>query len=150
MVASLGTVAAPNDFEFRLRARLAGEKNKSSHLFTIGHLSFGYRATAFAALVLLVGSAFLVLRLGPTSNIPVVAEAPSAQVKPSAPTQAFGAGVQAAAPSAFQATQSPKATNSGGTQPFKNPDFAKAGQLVSKAHRQPRSGEVSRESCASR
>jgi len=50
MVASLGTIAAPDDFDFRLRARLATSRSRD-------HWSggFGMRSLAFASLVLLFG-----------------------------------------------------------------------------------------------
>ncbi|HWN11746.1 MAG TPA: hypothetical protein VNO50_21145 [Pyrinomonadaceae bacterium] len=133
IVASLGTVEAPNDFEFRLRARIAGEKNKVSHLLTIGNLSFGHRITACLALLLLIGSAFLVLRLDPGSSNPVVAVVPQVQVKPSATTPGAGnEDVQAASPATSQVNQSGKAINSGGTQPDRSRDFAKATQMVAR------------------
>lgn len=81
MVASLGTVAAPNDFEFRLRARLAAEKRSTGPSLSISNLSFGLRATAFAAILLLVGSAFLVMRLRPESDSNVVAGVSQPEVK---------------------------------------------------------------------
>ena len=59
MVASLGTVAAPNDFEFRLRARLAGEKRGEVTPFAGSRWSVGFRSAAFATLVLAVGAAIL-------------------------------------------------------------------------------------------
>ena len=73
MVASLGTVAAPNDFEFRLRARLAGEK-RASQPSTFGRFSFGLRAAAFASIVLVAGFMMLAIGLrpgtvGPTSDV---------------------------------------------------------------------------------
>lgn len=63
LVSSLGTVAAPADFDFRLRARLAGEKARGGHPFAIGNLSFGSRSAVFAAALLLTGSAILFVSL---------------------------------------------------------------------------------------
>ena len=75
LVASLGTVNAPGDFEFRLRARLAGEKRGSSQSFSIGKFSFGFRSAAFAAVLLLIGAGLLFLGLRiPSNNSQVASE----------------------------------------------------------------------------
>lgn len=55
LVGSLETVEAPADFDFRLRARLAGEKAGSAHGRVFANWSPGFRALAAAAIVLLVG-----------------------------------------------------------------------------------------------
>jgi hypothetical protein len=68
IVSSLGTVEAPEDFEFRLRARLAGEKRGSAHLFALRNLSFGFRSAAFATVAVLVGSALLFVSLRSPSD----------------------------------------------------------------------------------
>lgn len=77
IVSSLGTVAAPNDFEFRLRARLAGEKRGAGQSFSIGNLSFGFRSAALATLMLLIGSGLLVLSLRPSTSDSLVADSAS-------------------------------------------------------------------------
>lgn len=59
LVASLGTVEAPGDFDFRLRARLAGEKRGLAQPFALGSFSFGFRSAIVATLLLLVGSALM-------------------------------------------------------------------------------------------
>jgi hypothetical protein len=62
ILSSLETVEAPGDFDFRLRARLAGEKAGNAH-FPLTKLSFGLRAAALASLLVAFGSvAFLNLR----------------------------------------------------------------------------------------
>ena len=58
LVGGLGTVEAPADFDFRLRARLAGEKPAARGM-VFGGLSFGLRSVAMATLVMLLGAAFL-------------------------------------------------------------------------------------------
>ncbi len=70
LVSSLGTVAAPADFDFRLRARLAGEKPKAAHWFIPGNLSLGSRAGAFASLLLVIGLAlgYVGLKPGPDTQ----------------------------------------------------------------------------------
>ena len=55
LVGSLETVEAPADFDFRLRARLAGEKGGSAHGRVFANWSPGFRALAAAAIVLMVG-----------------------------------------------------------------------------------------------
>jgi hypothetical protein len=57
IVSSLGTVEAPDDFELRLRARLAGEKRGAAQSFALRNSSFGFRFAAFATMVLLIGAA---------------------------------------------------------------------------------------------
>ena len=57
IVSSLGTIEAPGDFDFRLRARLAGEKRRSAQPFALGSLSFGLPAVAVAMILLMIGSA---------------------------------------------------------------------------------------------
>ena len=57
ILSGLGTIEAPGDFDFRLRARLAGEKAGSSHFpLSFANLSFGFRAAAVATLLVLFGS----------------------------------------------------------------------------------------------
>jgi hypothetical protein len=58
LVSSLGTVSAPDDFDFRLRARLAREKQELARPLA-GNLLFGLRSGALATILLLVGSALM-------------------------------------------------------------------------------------------
>jgi hypothetical protein len=71
ILSGLGTVEAPGDFDFRLRARLAGEKRMGARFLPFGNLSFGLRSTAVAALLLLLGSAVLFVALKSNSNTSV-------------------------------------------------------------------------------
>ncbi len=76
LVSSLGTVEAPSDFDFRLRARLANEKRGRSQSFTLGDLSFGFRSAVIAAVLLVMGAVlvFVSLRMnsgGPPSNLAI-------------------------------------------------------------------------------
>ena len=61
LVSSLGTVEAPGDFDFRLRARLAGEKRRDARTLPFWNLSFGMRSTAVAASLLLIGAVFAIV-----------------------------------------------------------------------------------------
>ena len=81
IVSSLGTVAAPGDFDFRLRARLAGEKRGAPNPFGLINVSFGFRASAFAAVLFFIGSGLLFVSLRPTTNNSSVADN---QLKPDA------------------------------------------------------------------
>lgn len=72
ILSSLGTVEAPGDFDFRLRARLAGEKRMGALSLPFGNLSFALRSTAVAAILLLLGSAVLFVALKSNPN-PAVA-----------------------------------------------------------------------------
>lgn len=69
IVSSLGTVAAPGDFDFRLRARLAGEKPRNAR--PLGNLSFALRSAAIAAMLLLIGSAFIFVSFRARPNNPI-------------------------------------------------------------------------------
>jgi hypothetical protein len=71
MLSSLGTIEAPGDFDFRLRARLAREKAGSSH-FPLSNLSFGFRAAVVAVLLVVFGSVAF-LNFKPSSNNSLVA-----------------------------------------------------------------------------
>jgi hypothetical protein len=54
LMSSLGTVSAPADFDFRLRARLAREKDSPNGVFASGKFLIGARSAAAVALVLLL------------------------------------------------------------------------------------------------
>ncbi|HEV2883926.1 MAG TPA: hypothetical protein VGW36_03655 [Pyrinomonadaceae bacterium] len=60
IVASLGTVKAPSDFDFRLRARLAAEGRSPRAPFALGSFNFGLRSAAFVTSALLVAAVVLV------------------------------------------------------------------------------------------
>jgi hypothetical protein len=63
LMSGLGTVNAPDDFDFRLRARLAGEKSGSVGRFQLTGLSFGVRSVALASMLLMFGATMLVVSL---------------------------------------------------------------------------------------
>ncbi|MEP6819985.1 MAG: hypothetical protein ABJA18_10665 [bacterium] len=73
IISSLGTVEAPGDFDFRLRARLAGEGRGRRRSLPFANLSFGLRFAAVAAMLLLIGSAFLLVSFRGRPNNPAVA-----------------------------------------------------------------------------
>lgn len=63
IMSSLGTVKAPDDFDFRLRARLAGEKSGSVSRFSVTNLSFGVRSAALATMLLVFGATLFLVSL---------------------------------------------------------------------------------------
>jgi hypothetical protein len=63
IMSSLGTVNAPDDFDFRLRARLAGEKPGSVARFPLTNLSFGFRFAALATMLLMFGATLLLVNM---------------------------------------------------------------------------------------
>ncbi len=75
MVASLGTVEAPADFDFKLRARLAASGSARRDLLS-GN-GFGIRSVAFATFVLLLGFAVIMMNVRSRST----ESAPAAQAK---------------------------------------------------------------------
>jgi hypothetical protein len=97
MVASLETIEAPADFDFRLRARLANEKVNSRSRVLLGPFSFGLPSVAVALLILIVGAVVFYRGYKP---VPVAQITPPA-VTPNAPPntldhQTPGAGNQTA------------------------------------------------------
>jgi anti-sigma factor RsiW len=73
IISSLETVEAPGDFDFRLRARLAGERTEPARGLSWGNFSFGLRAAALSTVVLLLGSAFVFVTLKIRTANPTVA-----------------------------------------------------------------------------
>jgi len=73
LVASLGTVEAPGDFDFRLRARLAGEKRGVARPFAPGNFSFSLRSAAVATILLLIGSALMLVSFRTRPYTPLTA-----------------------------------------------------------------------------
>ncbi len=83
IVSSLGTVEAPGDFDFRLRARLAADK-RQSRPFMLAGLSFGVRSAAMAMILVLFGAAVLFVALRNRSDNPtpeVVAGGPQNAIR---------------------------------------------------------------------
>lgn len=78
LVSSLGTVAAPGDFDFRLRARLAGEKPGGARTWHLSEFSLGVGPVAVAAMLLVIVSviAFLSFRTPAVNPIASKQEAP--------------------------------------------------------------------------
>ena len=58
LVGSLETVAAPPDFDLRVRSRLANERAGASPGFLFSGFTFGFPSVAFATLVLVIGAVF--------------------------------------------------------------------------------------------
>ena len=88
IVSSLGMVEAPVDFEFRLRARLAGEKRGGANHFSLGRFPFGFRTAAFAGLLLLFASALLLVSMRSQRDTSLTAsDATPAATQPAADQQ---------------------------------------------------------------
>lgn len=104
IVSSLGTIEAPGDFDFRLRARLAGEKPGTVRPLTMGSLSFGLRSAA-VAMLLLVASAFVFVSLRSHPSNPLAADTSKAGSIPN--EKQSGNSVQIAKTSAPVATPDP-------------------------------------------
>jgi len=89
MVASLGGVEAPADFDFRLQARLAASRSSRRGSFT-GN-GFGMRSVAFASLVLLLGFVVVLMNMrSPGTGLAPVAQAPAVENGAKQVTQAEG------------------------------------------------------------
>jgi hypothetical protein len=77
ILANLGTVEAPGDFDFKLRARLAAEKGAHSGSFSFLNFSFGARAAA-AMIFLVIGAGIVFLNLKPDGNQLAAGDKPNA------------------------------------------------------------------------
>jgi hypothetical protein len=86
MVASLETVTAPADFDFKLRARLRNEQPGHAR-FAVGGLTFGFRSITLAVLVLVLGAAFLLRGLRTQTQNPTDNLAGSSPVNVTSPTE---------------------------------------------------------------
>jgi hypothetical protein len=75
LVSSLGTVEAPGDFDFRLRARLAEEKRARTQSFGLVNFSFGLGSAAVVTVLLLIGSGLMFISLKTRSVSPATAVA---------------------------------------------------------------------------
>jgi hypothetical protein len=85
IISGLGTVEAPGDFDFRLRARLAGEKGGASASRFSG-FSLGLRPVAVAAmLLLLIGAVFVFLNLRNQPVAPVASNPKPPAFTPAVP-----------------------------------------------------------------
>lgn len=73
MVSNLGSVKVPDDFEFRLRARIA-RANAQGKQRTLSRLNFGFRSVAFASLMVVFGGALMVATLRSPEQAPVVSK----------------------------------------------------------------------------
>jgi hypothetical protein len=62
MVGSLGTVAAPADFDFRLRARLANDSSNAAFHLKSAYWPFARRGFAVAAMLLLIATGAVLVR----------------------------------------------------------------------------------------
>ncbi len=78
MVRSLGSVEAPPDFDFKLRARIAASNNTRRNFFS-GN-DFGVRSVAFASLILLFALVVILMnaRLRTNESLPVATANPPA------------------------------------------------------------------------
>jgi len=84
MLSSLGSVEAPSDFDFRLRARLANEKRGARPPFVMRNFSFSFRTATVAATLLLIGATLLFVSLKTSRNNQLATngdKAPSTTVK---------------------------------------------------------------------
>lgn len=81
IVGSLGTVNAPADFDFRLRARLAADSQEPSFRFR----TFAVKGLATVAVLVVFGVGAVVVWQRTHEQAPVIAEAPPRAAEPSQP-----------------------------------------------------------------
>ena len=90
IVGSLETVAAPPDFDFRLRARLASEANGASYRSMPAVRVWRMRSAAVTAMLLIFAATIFVIRQNqtgePQNNVKVVAEGNAVQ-SPASPSE---------------------------------------------------------------
>jgi hypothetical protein len=88
ILSNLGTIEAPGDFDFRLRARLARERANGAR-FQLSGLSFGVRSAMVAALILMFGSVvFLSFRNSRNNSLTAGKTEPATVESPKAVTAA--------------------------------------------------------------
>ena len=68
LVASLETVAAPPDFDFRVRSRIANDRARTNGGFFFGSFSFARPSIALATLALIVGGVFALRAWNASTN----------------------------------------------------------------------------------
>ncbi len=73
LIGGLGTIAAPADFDFKLRARLANDKAGAVRRVRFGGIAFGIPSLALTALLLVVGAAYLYRSMSTQPESPVAA-----------------------------------------------------------------------------
>ena len=93
LVGSLEPVAAPGDFDMRLRARLASERQVRARQPFIFRLAIGAPAIAGAALVVILALAMVWFAQRDSSRTPEIAKVPIKEV-PAGPQQTVPAGNQ--------------------------------------------------------
>jgi len=111
ILSSLDRVEAPQDFDYRVRSRLAAEKRRGAPVLPFGSFSFGPRSAAVAAMLLLVGSAFVFVsfKARPETTVAGVKQA----VPAPGTSQSTGANpvqVKATTPNPIQVAQAPTGT----------------------------------------
>lgn len=82
LVASLETVAAPPDFDFRVRSRLANEKASAHAGFFFRNFSFGFPSIALATLVLMIGGVFALRAWNAPTNSATALQTETRDVNP--------------------------------------------------------------------
>jgi len=110
IVANLGTVKAPEDFDFRLRARLAREGTAGART-GLNKFAFGFRSLAFASLMVVFAGTMLVMSLRSPQQIANMPEQPTieAPVAAASPFQPpIGSPAGATTPVAVTADRPPR------------------------------------------
>ncbi len=82
LVASLEAVAAPPDFDFRVRSRLANEKASAHAGFFFRNFSFGFPSIALATLVLMIGGVLALRAWNAPTNSATVLQTETRDVNP--------------------------------------------------------------------
>ena len=86
ITANLGTIEAPADFDFRLRARLARATTQDSPP-AFGRLTFGFRSVALASLLVVFAGAMLIANLRTTPQAPAISPAVNNPIAAATPFQ---------------------------------------------------------------
>jgi hypothetical protein len=82
LVASLETVAAPPDFDFRVRSLLANEKAGANTGFFFSNFSIGFPSVALATLVLMIGGFFALRAWNAPTNSPTAVQTQTRDASP--------------------------------------------------------------------
>jgi hypothetical protein len=82
LVSSLEAVAAPPDFDFRVRSRLANEKASAHTGYFFSNFSFGVPSIALAMLVLMIGGVFALRAWNSATNNAAALQTETRDVNP--------------------------------------------------------------------
>jgi hypothetical protein len=126
LVAGVGIIEAPSDFDFRVRARLASEKGRSRSTFSISRKAFSFPSVALVTIALLIAAGFALRVLLAPTNVPTIAQQESPKANPPI------AAIEEKAPAGNQEIVKATVNSESQTKPISKPSDARLAVLVRK------------------